>query len=842
MEHEKLIRTVTAAQAGDGEAMNELFNAYYNDVYYFALKTVKDEELACDITQETFVEIINTLGNLQAPGAFVTWMKQIAYHQCTRYFKKKKDILVDEDEDGNTVFDTLKEERTEFIPDEAMDQADFRRTILAMIDELSEEQRSAVMMLYFDELSVKQIAEIQGVSEGTVKSRLNYARKAIRSSVEAYEKKNGIKLHSVAILPLLLWLFQDSAAAMPAASAAAVAQGVTAATGTAVAVSAGTAAATAAAATATAVTVTAAKATVPLAVKIAAGFVAASVAVGGAAVGISTLTDKDPTEPTESYVTEAPAQFVVEENCIYIDADGIVYEAGSPMPAPRRGDEYRTPDYTYRLGQSLTRRVVDNPDLPPWEMGWAGAQEIEFYWADMPLLGWGASCNDNKLMTAPALDAIVNGLPLTYLGCAYFSCEHLTETPEIPDTVTDLRQAFFGCDNLERVTNFPSALEDLSLAFTHCRRLTEVPALPAGVKNMFAAFAYCYALPIAPDIPAAVQNMAQCFEGCSALTGTIKINAQLFAPTECNFACDICRDYDYGCRLCFVCDSTAMCFENTVQPIVLLGDCPYLARLAASSSNGNVTVLGAPTEEEPSGWVIPTGCTYTRGDTVYTAGQIIDFTCEEGDQFNDGTYLYTYTDGICYPTEALEHMYIIISWNPVVIDTTATSYAPIATSINAEPVRMMKETFKNCYNMTASPKIPDTVVFMSDTYRNCRSMTAAPAIPAVTDYMAYVFAGCSSLTIPSAFPENAVVLTGAYMDTAITYAPAIPASAIIAPYVFKGCQTLTGDVEIHSQLISDGFGDNALLLFDNTALPITLTGSSTQLAEIAAKYENVTVK
>lgn len=116
MEREELIRTVTAAQNGDSEALNTLFNTFYNDVYYFALKTVKDDDLACDITQETFVEIINTLGNLEEPVAFVTWMKKITYHQCTRYFKKKKDVLVDEDEDGNTIFDTLTEERAEFIP------------------------------------------------------------------------------------------------------------------------------------------------------------------------------------------------------------------------------------------------------------------------------------------------------------------------------------------------------------------------------------------------------------------------------------------------------------------------------------------------------------------------------------------------------------------------------------------------------------------------------------------------------------------------------------------------------------------------------------------------------
>ena len=154
MEKEKLVQTVKLAQKGDSDALNELFNAFYNDVYYFALKNVKDEDLACDITQEAFVEIINTLGNLKEPAAFVTWMKQITYHQCTRYFKKKKEVLVDENEDGDTIFDTMAEERTEFIPDEAVDQEDFRTTIMGMIDQQPDEQRAATMMYYFDEMSV----------------------------------------------------------------------------------------------------------------------------------------------------------------------------------------------------------------------------------------------------------------------------------------------------------------------------------------------------------------------------------------------------------------------------------------------------------------------------------------------------------------------------------------------------------------------------------------------------------------------------------------------------------------------------------------------------------------
>ena len=287
MERDKLISLVTKAQQGDQDALNDLFNAFYNDVYYFALKTVKDDQIACDITQETFVEIINTLGNLQEPAAFVKWMKQITYHQCTRYFKKKKDVIVDEDEDGNTIFDTLQEDKAEFIPEEALDKDDFKKTIMSMIDDLSEEQRAALMMFYYDELSIKQIAEIQGTNENTVKSRLNYAKKGIKKSVEDYEKKNGVKLHCVGVLPLLLWLFKDYFAQSVPASATVVAEGVAGATGTAVAITATTTTTVATTATTTAAVGIGAKiASLPIATKIIAGIVAATIAIGGVTTAV----------------------------------------------------------------------------------------------------------------------------------------------------------------------------------------------------------------------------------------------------------------------------------------------------------------------------------------------------------------------------------------------------------------------------------------------------------------------------------------------------------------------------------------------------------------------------
>ncbi len=209
MEKERLVSIVEAVQRGEKGASTELYDIFYDDIYNHIVKTVKDSELADDLSQDTFMEILEKIDALREPIAFVTWSKQIAYHKCTAYFRKRKDLLVDEDEEGDSILDSVPEEREEFIPDEALDKTELKKTIHEMINSLPEEQRSALLLRYFNEISVKEIAEIQDVSEGTVKSRLNYARKAIKQAVNDYEKKHSVKLHSIGVLPLLLWLFRE---------------------------------------------------------------------------------------------------------------------------------------------------------------------------------------------------------------------------------------------------------------------------------------------------------------------------------------------------------------------------------------------------------------------------------------------------------------------------------------------------------------------------------------------------------------------------------------------------------------------------------------------------------
>ena len=190
VEREKLISMVRGLQNGEPDAATELFEIFQKDIYYFILKTVdNDHHLAEDLTQDTFIKILEKIGELKEPAAFVTWSKEIAYHKCTDYFKKRKEILLDENEDGFSEMDRVTGDEETFDPELIQDNKELKQALLAMINDLPAEQRSALLLRYFNEIPVKEIAQIQGVTEGTVKSRLNYGRKALKLARENYEKK-----------------------------------------------------------------------------------------------------------------------------------------------------------------------------------------------------------------------------------------------------------------------------------------------------------------------------------------------------------------------------------------------------------------------------------------------------------------------------------------------------------------------------------------------------------------------------------------------------------------------------------------------------------------------------
>lgn len=199
---------ITRARNHDQAAITELYNKTYSNVYYTIKALVKDEDAALDILQDSYIKAFRSLDQLKEPAKFKAWIKQIAHNRAIDFLRKTKPILFInmESDDGDMPLE-FEDTNVDNLPDVVIDRKETSRLIREILNELPDEQRAVISMFYYEQLSVKEIAEQLGVSENTVKSRLNYGRKKIETKVLALEKK-GTKLYGLAPIPFLLLLFR----------------------------------------------------------------------------------------------------------------------------------------------------------------------------------------------------------------------------------------------------------------------------------------------------------------------------------------------------------------------------------------------------------------------------------------------------------------------------------------------------------------------------------------------------------------------------------------------------------------------------------------------------------
>ena len=210
---------VDAAKRGEEKGYQFLYESTYSYHFYLAGKYLRDDQDAVqDVLQESYIKAFRNLNQLQDPEHFSGWLSTIVTRTALNELRKRKNILFSQmqDEEGDfDISDRFESDRTDVQPELSFDEAETKRLLKEMLDALSDEQRICMIMYYFEELSVKEIAEILAVSENTVKSRLNYGRKNLKGKVLELEKK-GTKLYSVLPIPLFLLLFRSEAKACEA--------------------------------------------------------------------------------------------------------------------------------------------------------------------------------------------------------------------------------------------------------------------------------------------------------------------------------------------------------------------------------------------------------------------------------------------------------------------------------------------------------------------------------------------------------------------------------------------------------------------------------------------------
>lgn len=354
---------VLSAKNGNKKAFDKLYKLTSNDVWFTCVSLLKDEENAKDIMQETYITAFLKLNTLKDEEKFCGWLTAIATNKSKNKLKGKVEYQIDDE-----VLIAKTETDELMLPEEYINKAEKRKVLLQIIeDTLSFNQYQVVLMFYFNELSIAEIAQALEISEGTVKSRLNSSRAKMKTAIEDYEKKSGDKLHGVVVVPFFTTIFKEEAKSLAVPNIT-----IKLPNGQTLATSATKGIATGAKSTVSSIVKATATATVKT--KVIAVVCGATILAGISAVGISILAgcnaEKEPTEPsvisstvqTSTVPTTVPkttfpkaVKDLVDKGEIKVDKDGNITDKNGKKVEVKDGKvEVKTDD-----GKTVTVKVND---------------------------------------------------------------------------------------------------------------------------------------------------------------------------------------------------------------------------------------------------------------------------------------------------------------------------------------------------------------------------------------------------------------------------------------------------------------------------------------------------
>jgi RNA polymerase sigma-70 factor (ECF subfamily) len=178
-------------QRGEVRAFELLLARHRKPVYNFIFRFVGDRSQAEDLLQETFLRVIKGADGYQREAKFTTWLYTIARNQCvdlSRRMKLRRMASLDAptSDDGATLLDVVPDGGAEV--DRLANDGELQTRLKTAIHQLNEEQREVFLMRELLQMQFKEIAEVTGVPENTVKSRMRYALEKLRELLEDYRE------------------------------------------------------------------------------------------------------------------------------------------------------------------------------------------------------------------------------------------------------------------------------------------------------------------------------------------------------------------------------------------------------------------------------------------------------------------------------------------------------------------------------------------------------------------------------------------------------------------------------------------------------------------------------
>jgi RNA polymerase sigma-70 factor (ECF subfamily) len=165
---------VLRCQVGDEAAFEMLFDRYNGRLLYYLRRLLGTGGQAEDVLQTVWLKVVRKIGSLREPRAVRTWMYRIAHNEAVQQLRDSgREIALGEQEE---ILQAVAEE-------DDQPPLDIARVHVAL-DEISPEHRAVLTLRFLDDLSYEQIAGVVGCSLGTVRSRIHYAKRALRKRIE----------------------------------------------------------------------------------------------------------------------------------------------------------------------------------------------------------------------------------------------------------------------------------------------------------------------------------------------------------------------------------------------------------------------------------------------------------------------------------------------------------------------------------------------------------------------------------------------------------------------------------------------------------------------------------
>ena len=169
---------VPQARAGEPAAWDTLFKRYQLPLYVFVFELVHDEQTSLDVVQETFIAAARHIASLRDDERFGSWLFGIAHQRCVQRWRRK-----DRESDA---LEEIARSPVELgdDPSELLIRSEQEAGFMKLIEQLPPPQRSVLLLHFVEDFSLEEIAKITSAQMGTVKSRLHYAKRALRKLIE----------------------------------------------------------------------------------------------------------------------------------------------------------------------------------------------------------------------------------------------------------------------------------------------------------------------------------------------------------------------------------------------------------------------------------------------------------------------------------------------------------------------------------------------------------------------------------------------------------------------------------------------------------------------------------